>query len=115
MTPHARSIGKPEPAALGLFGWNFEPLPSPDPFNPLVVDDPTSTRPKQPRDFAVAIAAILPGEFDDIGRQRRFIVAPLGRLALGRAVLAERRARATLGDLEFTPHVLDHGTAACGA
>jgi hypothetical protein len=46
-------------------------------------DDPASTRPKQLRDFAVAGAAVLTGKFDDVGGQRRFVVAPLGRLALG--------------------------------
>ncbi len=111
MTQEARSIGQPEPTTLGLFGGNLQPLLSPDPFNPLVVDDPTRTRPQQLRDFSVAVATILPSQFDDVGCQFSLVVAPLGRLALGRAVLTERRARTTLGDLEFTPHVLDHGAS----
>ena len=113
--PKARSVGQPEPAALGLFGWNFQPLLSPDPLNPLVVDDPASACTKQLRYFAVAVAAILTGKLDDVGCQRCFVITPLRRLALGGTVLSERCARATLGDLEFTPHVLDHGTAARGA
>jgi len=113
--PKARAIGQPKPAAFGLLGGNFKPLLPPDPFNPLVVDDPTRARPQQLRDFAVAIAAILAGEFDDIASQRCFVIASSGCLALSGAVLTERRARATLGDLELTPNMLNHSTAACGA
>jgi len=88
---------------------------SPDPFDPLVVDDPARACTQQLRYFAVALAAILTGKLDDVGCQSCFVVTPLRCLALGGAVLTEGRARATLGDLEFTPHVLDHGAAACGA
>jgi hypothetical protein len=36
----ARSVGQPEPAALGLLRWDLQPLASPDALDPLVVDDP---------------------------------------------------------------------------
>ena len=113
--PNTRAIGQPEPTALGLFSWNFQPLLSPDSFNPLVVDDPASTCTQQLRDFAIAVAAILTGKLGDVGCQRGFVATTLRHLALGGAVLTERRARATARDLEVTPHVLDHGTAACRA
>ena len=64
----AGSVVGPEPPALGLPGGNFQPLASPDPFDPLVVDNPARARPQQLRDLPVAGAAILVGQFDDVGR-----------------------------------------------
>jgi hypothetical protein len=98
-----------------LLSGNLQPLSPPDPLDPLIVDDPSRRRPQQLRDLAVAVAAVLPGQFDDIGSQPLLIVTTLGRLALRRAMLSERRAGTTLGNLEFAPDVLDHGTSARGA
>ena len=70
---------------------------------------------QQGRDLAVAVAAIRPRQFDDVGGQPLLVVTPLGRLALRRAVLSEYRAGTTLGHMEFAPHVLDNGTPARGA
>src|SRR5262245_26166307 len=39
--PNARSVGEPEPAALGLLMGNLQPLALPDTLDPLVVDYPT--------------------------------------------------------------------------
>ena len=38
--PNARTVGQPEPAALGLLMGNLQPLTLPDTLDPLVVDDP---------------------------------------------------------------------------
>jgi hypothetical protein len=38
--PNARSVIQPQPRALGLPGGDLQPLASPDPFDPLVVDQP---------------------------------------------------------------------------
>jgi hypothetical protein len=38
--PNARSVGQPEPAALGLLMGDLQPLALPDTLDPLVVDDP---------------------------------------------------------------------------
>jgi hypothetical protein len=81
----------------------------------LVVDHPSSRRPQQLRDLAVAVAAILPGQFDDIGCQPLLVVTTVGRFSLRRAMLTERRAGTTLGDLECAPNVLNGGTSARGA
>src|ERR1700748_3402666 len=35
--PNARSVGQPEPAALGLLRWDLQPLASPDTPDPLGV------------------------------------------------------------------------------
>ena len=40
----AGSVREPKPAALGLFGGNFQPLAPPDPFDPFVVHDPAGGR-----------------------------------------------------------------------
>lgn len=40
---NAGAVVKPEPAAFGLLLWDFEPLASPDPFNPFEVHIPTFT------------------------------------------------------------------------
>jgi hypothetical protein len=52
----------------------------------------------------------LPGELDDVGRQPLLVVTALRYLALRRAVLAERRAGATLGNAKLTTNMLDAGT-----
>jgi hypothetical protein len=53
----------------------------------------------------------LPSELDDVGRQPLLVVTALRYLALRRAVLAERRTGATLGDAKLTTNMLDAGTA----
>jgi len=52
----------------------------------------------------------LSGKLDDVGRQPLLVVAALRHLALCRAVLAERRTGATLGDAKHTTNMLDAGT-----
>jgi hypothetical protein len=105
----ARSVRLPQTTAFRLLLWHLQPLTPPDPLDPLVVDQPARV-PQQGRDLAVAITAILPGKLDDVGRQPLLVIAALRRLALRRAVLAERRAGATLGDAKLTTNMLDAGT-----
>ena len=38
--PDGRSVSQPQPGALGLPGRDLQPLASPDPLNPLVVNQP---------------------------------------------------------------------------
>src|SRR5262249_60732928 len=63
--PDARSVGQPEPAALGLLMGNLQPLTLPDTLDPLVVDCPARLA-QQRSDLAIAIAAVLPGKLDNI-------------------------------------------------
>jgi len=79
-----------------LSGRNLQPLASPDPLNSLVVDQPTGPA-QQLGDLAIAVAAVLPGQFDDVGGEPCFIVSALRYLALRRAMLAGRRTGASLG------------------
>jgi hypothetical protein len=86
-----------EPAALGLLGRHLQPLARPDPLDPLVVDQPACVA-QQGRDLAVAVAAIEPGQLKDVSREPRLVVSAPRQLALRRAMLAERRTGAALGD-----------------
>src|SRR5262249_20134571 len=63
--PNARSVGQPEPAALGLLMGNLQPLTLPDTLDPLVVDCPARLA-QQRGDLAIAIAAVLAGKLDNI-------------------------------------------------
>jgi hypothetical protein len=92
---------------------DLQPLPSPDPLDALVVHNPAGVA-QQGCDFAVAVATILPGKLDDVGCEPLLVVAALRRLALCRAVLAERRTCATLGDAKLTTNMIDAGTATRG-
>src|SRR5262245_9803182 len=112
--PNARSVGQPQPAALGLLMGNLQPLTSPDTLDPLVVD--CAARLAQQRgDLAIAVAAVLPGKLDNIGGETLLVLTAARDLALRRAMLPERRTGATLGDVQLRSHLLDAGTATRGA
>jgi len=97
-----------------LPGGDFQPLASPDPLDPFVVDQPAGSA-QQLGDFAIAVAAILPGQLNDVVGQPRFIVTAPRDLALRRAMLAERRASTTLGNRQRSSNMLDAGAATRGA
>jgi hypothetical protein len=110
--PNARSVGQPEPAALGLLMGNLQPLTLPDTLDPLVVDDPARLA-QELGDLAIAIAAVLPGKLDNIGCETLLVVTTARDLALRRAML--RRTGATLGDMQLRSDLLNAGTATRGA
>ena len=112
--PNARSVRQPEPAAFGLLMGDLQPLASPDPLDPLVVDYPARLA-QQLGDLAIAVAAVLPGKLDDIGGQPLLVVTTARDLALRRAMLPERRTGATLGDMQLRSDLLNAGTATRGA
>ena len=93
---------------------HFEALPAPDPLDPLVVHQPARVL-QESRDFAVAIAAILARQLDEVSRERLFVLSAPRRLALCGAVLPERPAGAALGDGQHRPDVLDTGAPTRGA
>src|SRR5215470_6238744 len=76
----------------------------------LVVDGPAGLA-QQGGDLAIAVAAVLPGKFDNISRQALFVLTTARDLALRRAILPERRTGATLGDMQLRSHLLNAGTA----
>ena len=106
---HDPSVSHRRPR-LGCFLGTFNPSRRQIRSTRLVVDQPAGA-PQQSRDLAIAVTAILPGKLDDVGRQPLLVIAALRRLALRRAVLAERRASATLGYAKLTTNTLDAGTA----
>jgi hypothetical protein len=57
----------------------------------------------------------LPGKLDSIGGETLLVLTAARELALRRAMLPERRAGATLGDMQLRSHLLDAGTATRGA
>ena len=98
--PDAGAVRQPEPATLGLLRRNLEPLAAPDPLDPLVVDQPARGRAQQLGDLAVAVAAILAGELDDVGGEPLLVISAPRAFALRRAMLAKRSAHTALGDPE---------------
>jgi hypothetical protein len=112
--PDARSVGQPEPASFGLFIGDLQPLASPDALDPLVVDYPARLA-QQPCDLAIAVAAVLLGKLDNIGRQTLLVLTAARDLALRRAMLSERRTGATLGNMQLRSDLLNAGAATRGA
>jgi hypothetical protein len=70
---------------------------------------------QQGRDPPIAVAAIGPGQLDDVGGQRRLVIAPSGGLALGGPVLAQGRAGPPFRDPQLGLDQLDAGPATGGA
>src|SRR5262245_30714924 len=93
---------------------DLQPLALPDTLDPLVVDCPARLA-QECGDLAIAIAAVLPGKLDNIGRETLLVVTTARDLALRRAMLPERRTGATLGDVQLRSHLLNAGTATHGA
>ena len=112
--PNARSVGQPEPAALGLLMGDLQPLALPNTLDPLVVDCPARLA-QQFGDLAIAIAAVLPSKLDNIGGETLVVLTTARDLALRRAMLPERRTGATLGDMQLRSDLLNAGTATRGA
>ena len=112
--PDARSVTQPQAGPLGLPSGDLQPLASPDPLDPLVVDQPAGLA-QQLGDLAIAVAAILSGQLDDVGRQPRFIVTAPRDLALRRAMLPERGTGPALGNRQRLSNMLDAGAPMRGA
>jgi len=95
-------------------GGHLQPLPFPDPFDPPIADRPARLG-QQGGHLAIAVAAILPGQFDHVGGQPFGVLSAPRHLALRRAVLPERRTDATLRDMQLRSYMLDAGATARGA
>ena len=91
----AGSVVDPQPASLGLLCRHFQPLPSPDAFDPLVVHTPALAA-EQCRDPAITVATIGAGQPYDGRGQSRFMVAINTPIAVRRAWLADDPAYPTL-------------------
>lgn len=112
--PDAGVLVAPEPPAPGLLVRNLQPLASPDPLDPLAIHNPAGSM-QHRRDATITVTAILSGERDDVGGQRRFIVRSRGDLALRRSMLAQNQARPSFGHAKFGNHTIHTDTATRGA
>src|ERR671912_1193787 len=110
----AGTVVEPEPPFLRLLGRHLQPLPSPDPLHPLEVHHPAGS-PQHGGDPPIAVAAVLDGKGDNVGREPLLVVRGRRDLALRRAVLSEHTAGHALGHAMFGHHMLDAGAAAGGA
>ena len=107
-------VGKPKTAAFWLLMRNLQPLTLPDPLDPAIADRPAGLA-QQSSNLAVAVAAILARQLDDIRREPFSILSAPRDLALRRAMLPERRTGMALGDIKTFSNMLDAGAPTRGA
>ena len=112
LQPDAGAVSEPETAPLGLLPGDLQPLPPPDPLDPLGVDPP-ALGPERRRDPAIAISTVLCGEPDDGLCEALLILSGHRAFALGRAVLAHHTAGSALRNLKLVLQML-HATPATG-
>jgi hypothetical protein len=108
------TIGEPKTPAFGLFVRDLQAFPFPDPLHPPVADRPAGLA-QQRCDLAVAVTAILPGQFHHVGSEPFGILSAPRDLALRRAMLPKRRTAAALGDMQMLSNMLDAGATTRGA
>jgi hypothetical protein len=106
----AGPVGKPQTATLWLLVGDLQPFAAPDALDPLIVDQPAGPA-RQLGDLAIAVAAILAGQLNDVGRQPLFVGTALRDLTLRRTMLTERRTGAALGDGQLPSNMLNAGAA----
>jgi hypothetical protein len=112
--PHAGAVIQPQPPFLGLLARHLEPLQTPDALDPLDVHRPAGS-PQHRRDPAIAVAAILRGELNDVGGERPIVGPSFRRLPLCRAMLPQHAACQPLGHVELRHDVIDAAATAGGA
>ena len=109
------SVRKPDTALLGLFGGDLQPLASPDPLDPLVVNDPAGGRTQHLCDLPIAKAAVPAGQLNDVGGHPLLIVWPGRNAPLGGPMLSKHPADPALRQSQLASNVVDAGAAARGA
>ncbi len=110
----AGPVVEPQPASLGLLCRHFQPLPSPDAFDPLVVHTPALAA-EQCRDPAITVATIGAGQPYDGRGQSRLMVAIDTPIALRRAWLADGPAHPTFGQRVPRANLTNTAPATLGA
>ena len=94
--PDARTVIQPKPRTLWLSLWNLQPLARLDARDTFLVDAPPGVT-QQRHNTPISIAAILSSQFDDAGRQSRFVISRLWLCTLCGAMLPQYAARKSLG------------------
>src|SRR6185503_16822100 len=103
--PDARAVVEPEPPALGLLLWYFQPFPPPDAIHALDAHVPALVE-EQAADAPVAIAPVPGRQPHDRLRQSCFVSANSLLSTLRRARLTDNRTRAALRNGELRAHVV---------
>jgi len=107
--PYAAPVVEPQTPAFGLLRRHFQPLPPPDPLDPLVIDMP-AIPPQQSGDTAIAVPPVHTCKLDDPLGQRQFIIPYHGQVPLRRTRLLQDFARPPLGDAEAIQQSTDRLT-----
>ena len=89
--------------------------PSPDPLDPLVVDNPPGGRTQHLCGLPITKAAVPAGQLNDVGGQPLLIVWPRRNAPLGRPMLPKHGADSALRQSQLASNVVDAGAAADGA
>ena len=111
----AGTVAWPDPTAFRLPGRDLQPLLTPDPLHPLVVDYPARRAAQEGRHLPVSQPAMLPDQGHKVVCQLLLVVPAPRDLALCRPVLAERRTGTALRDRQRLPDVHDARPAPRGA
>jgi len=104
--PDAGAVRQPQPATLWLALRHLQPLATPDARHPFAVHRPARI-PQQRRDPPIAVPSIPLRQFDNVRRQRGFILPRTRRLPLRRSVLPQHRAGRPLRHAKLAHDVLD--------
>jgi hypothetical protein len=111
--PGAGHFVHPQSPPLRLLRRNLEPLPPPDPLDPLEIGPP-----RQRLSAALRSAAKHSGHIEARARRYRPSEPPVPgsrRLGLGRAMLSEHTSGETFANSELLPDALNAGPATGGA
>ena len=112
--PDARSFVQPKPRPFRLPLRNLEPFSAPNTSNALLVDGPVRLM-QQRCNAPIAVAAILPCQFNDVGRQRGLVIGGLWNRTLCRAMLPNHAASKSLRDTQRLNNMFDTSPAPCRA
>ena len=112
--PEAGPVIEPEAALFRVFSRHFQPLPPPDPLNPLGVHHPPCLA-QERGDAPVAVAAILDCQGHDLRGEPLLVFSGSQRAALGRSWLDQDPAGAALRHPELGADLADGLAAAFGA
>ena len=101
--PNTRAVVEPQPALLGLFCWNLQPLSLPQTLDALVVYVPAGMT-KKSCDTAITVSAILPCQLGHISNKALFVFSASWHPALRRAMLTKHTTGPTLRDAKLITH-----------
>ena len=111
---NARPFIQPKLSPFGLFHWHFQPLSSPQSFDPFVIHMPTCIS-QQRRDPTIAVSTKLPRQFDHVGYQPLFVGATSRDFALCGSMLSQNAASTAFRYVQFFADTINAGATTSGA